>query len=171
LTFITGPTKTVTFGVPLGATHDQRSANLTGTRNHPVWTGDDFGWVPLGDLKPGDQVACQFGHAIVQSVTCFEQSQPVYNLETYGEHVYEVTELGILVHNNTFCLKELAELINIVGPRTPEQSARLAELTQMAAEKLAKGEITKEALKKAGLADNFISKLAPVKGLRGSVQD
>jgi hypothetical protein len=33
------------------------------------------------------------------SVTLSRVSQPVYNIEVHGEHVYQVGELGVLVHN------------------------------------------------------------------------
>jgi hypothetical protein len=35
----------------------------------------------------------------VLSVALSRVSQPVYNIETHGEHVYQVGELGVLVHN------------------------------------------------------------------------
>jgi hypothetical protein len=33
------------------------------------------------------------------SVSLPRVSQPVYNIEVHGEHVYQVGELGVLVHN------------------------------------------------------------------------
>jgi len=39
------------------------------------------------------------GLAVVLSVALARVSQPVYNIEVHGEHVYQVGELGLLVHN------------------------------------------------------------------------
>jgi hypothetical protein len=33
------------------------------------------------------------------SVSLSRVSQPVYNIEVHGEHVYQVGELGLVVHN------------------------------------------------------------------------
>ncbi len=55
--------------------------------------------------------------------------QPVYNLEINGQHAYEVTELGILVHNNLWC--ELNRLRNLEGPLSPAELAELNRLEQM----------------------------------------
>jgi hypothetical protein len=41
-------------------------------------------------------------------VTLSRVSQPVYNIEVHGEHVYQVGELGVVVHNTC----ETATLIN-----------------------------------------------------------
>jgi deoxycytidylate deaminase len=40
-------------------------------------------------------------HAVVLGVTLSTVCEPVYNLEIHGEHVYQVGELGVLVHNGT----------------------------------------------------------------------
>ena len=37
---------------------------------------------------------------LVLSVSLSRVSQPVYNIEVHGEHVYQVGELGVLVHNS-----------------------------------------------------------------------
>jgi hypothetical protein len=37
---------------------------------------------------------------VVLSVTLSRVSQPVYNMEVHGEHVYQVGELGLVVHNS-----------------------------------------------------------------------
>gem|GEM_PF-2430699 len=37
---------------------------------------------------------------LVLWVTLSRVSQPVYNIEVHGEHVYQVGELGVLVHNS-----------------------------------------------------------------------
>ena len=37
--------------------------------------------------------------SLVLSVRLSRVTQPVYNIEVHGEHVYQVGELGVLVHN------------------------------------------------------------------------
>ena len=53
----------------------------------------------LGDLQPLERVAAQDGETIVLSVTLLADLAQVFNLEIHGEHVYQVTSLGVLVHN------------------------------------------------------------------------
>ncbi|WP_010582405.1 hypothetical protein [Schlesneria paludicola] len=43
------------------------------------------------------------GWITVKSVEARNESVPLYNIEVRGEHVYEVTRAGILVHNNDVC--------------------------------------------------------------------
>jgi hypothetical protein len=38
------------------------------------------------------------GLAVVLSVTLSRVTQPFYNIQVHGEHVYQVGELGVLVH-------------------------------------------------------------------------
>jgi hypothetical protein len=69
--------------------------------------------VPLGELLPGEQLRClnpslqtspfQLQTSAVLSVTILTTSIPVYNIEVHGEHVYQVGQLEILVHNTEPC--------------------------------------------------------------------
>jgi hypothetical protein len=70
------------------------------TDTHPFWSVDRQEFVPVAHLQPGERLRLFNGETarIIQKLprpgpTC------VYNIEVYGEHVYEVTEYGILVHN------------------------------------------------------------------------
>jgi hypothetical protein len=56
-------------------------------------------WVSLGDLVEGENLATELGPISVSSLELYRTTEPVYNLETHGEHVYQVTQLGLLVHN------------------------------------------------------------------------
>lgn len=56
-------------------------------------------WVQLGELTIGERLQTRDGLVRVTGSTSIYDPQPVYNLEIHGQHVYEVTELGILVHN------------------------------------------------------------------------
>jgi len=96
----------------LGA--DGSVETITGTMIHPVWSVDRQEWVPLGELAQGEGLCCDtesFGlgfhsslppkaSGLVLSVTLSRVSQPVYNIEVHGEHVYQVGELGVVVHNS-----------------------------------------------------------------------
>jgi hypothetical protein len=95
----------------LGA--DGSVETITGTTIHPVWSVDRQEWVPLAELAQGERLYCDtesFGlgfpsslspkaSGLVLSVSLSRVSQPVYNIEVHGEHVYQVGELGVVVHN------------------------------------------------------------------------
>jgi hypothetical protein len=81
----------------LGA--DGTVETITGTTIHPVWSVDRQEWVPLSELAEAETLQGLDGLAVVLSVTLSRVSQPVYNIEVHGEHVYQVGELGLLVHN------------------------------------------------------------------------
>ncbi|MFN9246825.1 MAG: type II toxin-antitoxin system death-on-curing family toxin [Planctomycetota bacterium] len=85
---------------------------LTGTELHPIWSVDRADWIPLSQLQPGERLLCSDAstswdgesergqaHAFVLGVTLSTVCEPVFNLEIHGEHVYQVGELGVLVHN------------------------------------------------------------------------
>jgi hypothetical protein len=81
----------------LGA--DGTVETITGTTIHPVWSVDRQSWVPLAELPDGETLQGLDGLAVVLSVSLSRVSQPVYNVEVHGEHVYQVGELGVVVHN------------------------------------------------------------------------
>lgn len=81
---------------------------LEGTPIHPIWSLDREDWVTLGELVAGERLQGKDGTATVLSIDIHNVSLPVYNIEIHGEHVYEVGELGVLVHNN--CLIDAAQL-------------------------------------------------------------
>jgi hypothetical protein len=82
----------------LGA--DGKVETIEGTPIHPVWSKDRQDWVPLGELQEGEQLRGDTGKAIVLAATILLRPTPVYNIEVHGEHVYQVGELGVLVHNS-----------------------------------------------------------------------
>ncbi len=103
---------------------------LIGTTNHPVWSPLDWDWRCLGEFEPGQFVYTRAGLLAVASVEKLPGWQPLYNIEVDGEHVYEVTAHGILVHNGNPLCEELLKLrIGVSrGPLPAAQAARLAEL-------------------------------------------
>jgi hypothetical protein len=72
---------------------------IEGTPIHPIWSVDRNDWVPLGELTEGETLQALGGIATVLSLALVTCSLPVYNIEVHGEHVYQVGELGLLVHN------------------------------------------------------------------------
>jgi hypothetical protein len=83
----------------LGA--DGTVETITGTTIHPVWSVDRQEWVPLAELAEGETLQGLDGLAVVLGVSLSRVSQPVYNIEVHGEHVYQVGELGLVVHNSS----------------------------------------------------------------------
>ncbi len=106
----------------LGA--DGTVETITGTTIHPVWSVDRQEWVPLAELAQGEGLCCDtesFGlgfpsslspkaSGLVLSVSLSRVSQPVYNIEVHGEHVYQVGELGLLVHNTCTVIGRMDDL-------------------------------------------------------------
>ena len=86
----------------LGA--DGTVETITGTTIHPVWSVDRQSWVPLTELAEGEALQGLDGLAVVLSVSLSRVTQPVYNIEVHGEHVYQVGELGLVVHNSCWHL-------------------------------------------------------------------
>ncbi|MCE2753828.1 MAG: hypothetical protein LW720_18355, partial [Pirellula sp.] len=96
-----------------GARADGTVETITGTTIHPVWSVDRQEWVPLAELAQGEGLCCDTESlglgfpsslspkacGLVLSVALSRVSQPVYNIEAYGEHFYQVGELGLVVHN------------------------------------------------------------------------
>lgn len=107
-------------------------AELIGTSSHPVWSLDRRDWVGLGDLQQHERVAARHGAAVVTSLDSIQQLDTVYNIEVHGEHVYEVTELGVLVHNvNDECF-EIQKLLAKGDKLTPDEAVKLERLLSRA---------------------------------------
>jgi hypothetical protein len=71
------------------------------TDTHPFWSEDRQAFVAVGRLRPGERVrTAALGVVAVTSVAHRPREAWVYNLEVHGEHVYQVSPLGLLVHND-----------------------------------------------------------------------
>jgi len=98
----------------LGA--DGAVETITGTTIHPVWSVDRQEWVPLSELAEGERLQGLNGLAVVLSVALSRVSEPVYNIEVHGEHVYQVGELGLVVHNTCAGFNdEMAKALHWLG--------------------------------------------------------
>jgi len=70
------------------------------TAGHPFYSEDRAAFVPAGGLRPGERLRGRAGPERVASVVERQGRHRVFNLEIYGEHVYQVTTTGVLVHNS-----------------------------------------------------------------------
>jgi len=69
------------------------------TPNHAIWSHDRQQFVEAQSLRPSELVATRYGPHHVTSVTPHAPAATVYNLEILGQHVYQVSPVGVLVHN------------------------------------------------------------------------
>jgi hypothetical protein len=70
------------------------------TDNHPFWSVTRNEFVEAGKLLPGEELQLYNGQntKVVQILPCLGPEW-VHNIEVLNEHVYRVTDNGILVHN------------------------------------------------------------------------
>ncbi len=76
---------------------------MEGTTVPPIWPVDRNDWVPLSELEEGERLQPTDGIATVLSISIGITNVPVYNIEVRGEYLYQVGELGLLVHNDCVC--------------------------------------------------------------------
>lgn len=74
---------------------------ITATGSHPFWNPNSFQWQPLEDFGIGDALASRQGLREITHIELLPEGATVYNIEVAGEHVYEVGECGVLVHNSS----------------------------------------------------------------------
>ncbi|QEG17356.1 polymorphic toxin-type HINT domain-containing protein [Gimesia maris] len=71
----------------------------------------DFGFVHTDQLQPGERLRSALGKTVrITSIEIRAGPEPVYNLEVAGEHVYSVTDSGLLVHNTGPCGPDLYQI-------------------------------------------------------------
>ena len=120
------------------------SQSLTGTSIHRIWSLDRQDWVAMGDLEIGERLQGTSGPVTITSTHLVAQTQNVYNIEVQGEHVYEVTELGILVHNTNDLCKQITEIQEALqkDPTNKELIKKHADLKKQLDEAAPKGPAT-----------------------------
>ena len=69
------------------------------TPNHITWSVEAKDFVEAHVLHPGNLVLCDDGPRKISRVEKIAEPIRVYNLEVQGQHVYQVSSLGMLVHN------------------------------------------------------------------------
>jgi len=70
------------------------------TSQHPFWSRDRNAFVPAGELRIGEELKTALGTSTrVTSIEIRAGPETVYGLEVASEHVYQITNAGLLVHN------------------------------------------------------------------------
>jgi hypothetical protein len=98
------------------------------TAGHPFWSDGRKRFVAASDLKPGEILRTADGRPTrVDFVTKREHHESVFNVEVDTEHVYYVSEAGVLVHNAKNCHSdgfdaEKNHMLGEKGVRTPSRT-------------------------------------------------
>ena len=95
------------------------------TNSHPFWSVDRQEFVPAGELLQGERLLLFSGDtARVTQKLPRPGPHVVYNIEVFGEHVYQVTLDGVVVHNH--CGERLklrkSTIKAVEGAYTPEKN-------------------------------------------------
>lgn len=69
------------------------------TPNHSMWSVEHGDFIEACEIEPNAHVLCQDGIRKVLRTDYVNEPDWVYNLEVHGQHVYQVTSEGVLVHN------------------------------------------------------------------------
>jgi hypothetical protein len=69
------------------------------TPNHITWSVEHRGFIEAHELQAGNLVLCDDGVREIERVEKVAEPIRVYNIEVQGQHVYQVSALGMLVHN------------------------------------------------------------------------
>lgn len=70
------------------------------TAEHLFWSNDQRKFISAIQLQPNEHVlARDIGSMPVKKIEARSRFEPVFNLTTHNQHVYEVSPIGVLVHN------------------------------------------------------------------------
>lgn len=83
---------------PPGAAESPRTLRPTGA--HKFYSETRGGWAATNELEPGEVIRGRSGPMRVTRAGPLPGVDRVYNLTVEGVHVYYVSELGLLAHNN-----------------------------------------------------------------------
>jgi hypothetical protein len=77
------------------------------TENHPFFSVDRNDFVPVGEMREGETVKIVDGLTQITDIKSrfAKVGELLYNLETHNEHVYQVSNAGIVVHNS--CISDI----------------------------------------------------------------
>lgn len=73
---------------------------MAGTPQHPIWSVERQDWLELGDFVAGDHLSTEDGPAKIIGGRALTTGESVYNIEVFGDHIYQVGDRGVLVHNS-----------------------------------------------------------------------
>jgi hypothetical protein len=88
------------------------------TTNHPFWSDTRQDFIAAGDLHPGERLHGIQGNPRITKILPRGPPEPVYNIEVFGEHVYQVSSSGLLVHNGGPCPNNLVSEVGLPNGRT-----------------------------------------------------
>lgn len=91
---------------------------LEGTPVHPIWSVDREAFIEMSQLLQGERLQTNVGPSPIDRIQIHNQPVPVYNIEVFGEHVYEVTDIGILVHNSEPCNVPISGVTQVLEAST-----------------------------------------------------
>ena len=75
------------------------------TSGHPIWSETRLEFVDAGELEVGEEVLALNGkETYLSSITPRAGPETVYNFEVANQHVYYVSQNGLLVHNAGYLL-------------------------------------------------------------------
>ena len=97
------------------------------TANHPFWSEDRQEFVRADGLEIGERLRTLHGAARLIDTVPRSGTEPVYNLEVQTEHVYHVTDAGVLVHNGRVCPTPSRP-----GPKTDPNAPHNAKIREIA---------------------------------------
>jgi hypothetical protein len=120
------------------------------TPNHITWSVEHRGFIEAHELQAGNLVLCDDGVREIERVEKVAEPIRVYNIEVQGQHVYQVSALGMLVHNA--CVTTTFGH----GARHLEGTA----LTQRTVESAITGQIQSQAVQGAQFTGGFWGRVA-----------
>ncbi|MDA1054568.1 MAG: polymorphic toxin-type HINT domain-containing protein [Planctomycetota bacterium] len=107
------------------------------TPNHITWSVEHKDFVEALKLQPGNLVLCDDGVRELVRVEKLAEPIRVYNLEVQGQHVYQVSSLGMLVHNVSPGLGDGASLPSTAA----DELAKLNKMKQIVHRELQRSDI------------------------------
>lgn len=119
------------------AAEDGTTESIRTTGGHKFYRESDQAWVSAQTLLPADQLQGASGSLAVSGVSEVPGLHSVFNMTVEGEHVYRVSTLGALVHNNDCDLVTEIGLpdgskIDLNAPRTIKGSLSRQQVEQFA---------------------------------------
>ncbi len=94
-----------------------RTIRPTGT--HKFYNASRREWTSAKDLKPGERLRGILGSAAVRSVARVPGVHRVYNMTVEADHVYRVSDLCVLVHNDGCAEPVVPPLLYRSGGKAP----------------------------------------------------
>jgi RHS repeat-associated protein len=87
------------------------------TPGHPLWSPDTGAWIAAGELVAGQHLSGLRGWVTISSIEPKPGVHRIFNLEVEHEHVFRVSSLGILAHNQSpnrvLVLGKDTEVVNV----------------------------------------------------------